>query len=71
MRILFKDGKSDWTDVLVPGFGKCQVQRSSLVTRELTLPSNGLAGVTTLAIKFGEDRDLEVCKACFFSSALR
>ncbi|KAJ8525076.1 hypothetical protein ON010_g16039 [Phytophthora cinnamomi] len=60
VRNISEDAKSDWTDVLVPGFGKCQVQRSSLTYTELTLPSNGLAGVTSLAIKFGEDPDSEV-----------
>ncbi|KAG6596102.1 uncharacterized protein IUM83_18644 [Phytophthora cinnamomi] len=63
VRNISEDAKSDWTDVLVPGFGKCQVQRSSLTYTELTLPSNGLAGVTSLAIKFGEDPDSEVLQA--------
>ncbi|GMF11190.1 unnamed protein product [Phytophthora lilii] len=57
VKLLDENYRRDRVDVLVPGFGKCQVQRSSLVYRELPLPPNGLAGVTSLAIKFGEDPD--------------
>ncbi|KAG7386951.1 hypothetical protein PHYPSEUDO_014935 [Phytophthora pseudosyringae] len=60
VRLLREADESNWVDALVPGFGKCKVQHASLIYRELTLPSNGLAGVTSLEIKFGEDPDPEV-----------
>ncbi|KAE9036063.1 hypothetical protein PR003_g7333 [Phytophthora rubi] len=57
VRELGECDENNWVDVLVPGFGKCQVQRSRLTYKELALRSNGLAGVTSLAIKFDEDPD--------------
>ncbi|KAL3672918.1 hypothetical protein V7S43_002220 [Phytophthora oleae] len=57
---LLSEDKSHWVDVLVPGFGRCQVQHKCLEFRQLTLPPNGLAGVTSLDIKFREDPDPEV-----------
>ncbi|KAF1780903.1 hypothetical protein GQ600_25751 [Phytophthora cactorum] len=48
-----------WVNALIPGFGRCQVQRKSLIYRELKLRPNGLAGVTSLTIEFGEDPDPE------------
>ncbi|KAL4093742.1 hypothetical protein PRIC1_011172 [Phytophthora ramorum] len=60
VKLVTDDDKSDWVDALVPGFGTCQVQRKNLIYRELTLPPTGLAGVTSLAIKFGDDPDPEV-----------
>lgn len=52
-----------WVDVLLPGFGQCRVQQSSLVNRSVSLPPNGLAGVTSLTISFGEDPDPETLLA--------
>ncbi|KAK1940602.1 hypothetical protein P3T76_008053 [Phytophthora citrophthora] len=57
---LLSEGESDWVEVLIPGFGKCQVGYKCLAFRQLTLPTNGLAGVTSLDIKFREDPDPEV-----------
>ncbi|KAG1709423.1 hypothetical protein DVH05_020078 [Phytophthora capsici] len=57
---LLSKGESDWVDVLIPGFGRCQVQRKCLELRQLTLTTNGLAGVTSLDISFEEDPDREV-----------
>jgi hypothetical protein len=55
--LVSKVDRRDWVEALVPGFGRCQVLRKNLIYRELTLPSDGLAGVTSLEIKFGEDPD--------------
>ncbi|RLN76934.1 hypothetical protein BBJ28_00015391 [Nothophytophthora sp. Chile5] len=57
---LLGEEANGWVDVLVPGFGRCQTQRSSLRQREATLPPNGLAGVTSLVLRFQEDPEPEV-----------
>ncbi|RLN71498.1 hypothetical protein BBJ28_00009885 [Nothophytophthora sp. Chile5] len=57
---LLDEEANGWVDVLVPGFGRCQTQRSSLRQREATLPPNGLAGVTSLVLSFQEDPEPEV-----------
>ncbi|EEY69824.1 uncharacterized protein PITG_06331 [Phytophthora infestans T30-4] len=48
VRLLSEIDASGWINVLIPGFGRCQVQRKSLFYRELTLPPNGLAGMLLL-----------------------
>ncbi|CAH0520506.1 unnamed protein product [Peronospora belbahrii] len=60
VRRMTKLDQNDCATVLVPGFGRCQVQRKNLVYRKLTLPSNSLAGTTSLAIKFSEDPDPDI-----------
>ncbi|KAF1780908.1 Ankyrin repeat-containing domain [Phytophthora cactorum] len=59
VRLLGEVDESGWVNALIPGFGRCQVQRKSLIYRELKLRPNGLAGVTSLTIEFGEDPDPE------------
>ncbi|KAF4132379.1 hypothetical protein GN958_ATG18496 [Phytophthora infestans] len=59
VRLLSEIDASGWINVLIPGFGRCQVQHKSLIYRELTLPPNGLAGVTSLTIEFNRDPDPE------------
>ncbi|ETK82405.1 hypothetical protein L915_12208 [Phytophthora nicotianae] len=60
VRLLGEVDERGWVIVLIPGFGRCQVRRKTLIFRELTLKPNGLAGVTTLTIEFGGDPDPEV-----------
>ncbi|RLN93370.1 hypothetical protein BBJ28_00025339 [Nothophytophthora sp. Chile5] len=57
--LLSSDGDNRWVDVLVPGFGKCQTQRTNLLHRSDTLP---LGGVKSLVIKFKEDPGREVLR---------
>ncbi|OWZ09968.1 hypothetical protein PHMEG_00017252 [Phytophthora megakarya] len=48
IRTFSDDGTSEWVNVLVPGFGRCQVQRCNL---EFTAPvANGSGGLTSLTI---------------------
>ncbi|RLN72384.1 hypothetical protein BBJ28_00006002 [Nothophytophthora sp. Chile5] len=65
VRLLDDNEGNGWVDVLVPGFGRCQTQRTSLRRRDDTLPVNGLAGVTALAISFVEVMDPEVLDGLF------
>ncbi|RLN95758.1 hypothetical protein BBJ28_00011833 [Nothophytophthora sp. Chile5] len=58
-KLLSNDGDSKWVDVLVPGFGKCQTQRTNLLHRSDALP---LGGVKSLVIKFKEDPNREVLR---------
>ncbi|OWZ03849.1 hypothetical protein PHMEG_00024352 [Phytophthora megakarya] len=48
IRTFSDDGTSEWVNVLVPGFGRCQVQRCNL---EFTAAvTNGSGGLTSLSI---------------------
>ncbi|OWZ12225.1 hypothetical protein PHMEG_00014651, partial [Phytophthora megakarya] len=49
IRTFSDDGKSEWINVLVPGFGRCQVQRSHLEFSAAT--NNDSGGVTTLTLR--------------------
>ncbi|ETK82400.1 hypothetical protein L915_12203 [Phytophthora nicotianae] len=50
---------SYWIDVLIPAFGRCEVERRSLIYRELPLQPNRFGGVTSLPSEFGTDPDPE------------
>ncbi|GMF56178.1 unnamed protein product [Phytophthora lilii] len=45
--------ETGWVDAPVPGFGKCQIRRTSLVP-DLNVVANG-TGISTLTITFDED----------------
>ncbi|OWZ19729.1 hypothetical protein PHMEG_0005982 [Phytophthora megakarya] len=44
------DGMSEWVEVLVPGYGKCEVQRTNIL--ETTIPRSTNSGVTSLQLSF-------------------
>ncbi|CAI5717188.1 unnamed protein product [Peronospora destructor] len=48
VRQMTEADENDRAIVLVPGFGRCQVQRTDLVCKKLTLPSKSLAGLLLL-----------------------
>jgi hypothetical protein len=53
VRAFSDDGESGWVNVLVPGYGRCQVQREDLAFDENPRAANaGSGGVTSLRIGF-------------------
>ncbi|RLN84999.1 hypothetical protein BBJ28_00010902 [Nothophytophthora sp. Chile5] len=65
VKLLDENEENGWVDVLVPGFGRCQTQRTSLCRRDDTLPANDLAGATVFTISFVEVLDPEVLDGLF------
>ncbi|KAE8978372.1 hypothetical protein PR003_g25806 [Phytophthora rubi] len=53
------DGSSEWVNVLVPGFGRCLVQRSDLVFQPVKAAKTSRPSLTTLSLKFYESATLE------------
>lgn len=52
VRVFSDDGKSEWVNVLIPGFGRCHVERKNLeFTPSSTVPSTS-CGLTSLEIRF-------------------
>ncbi|KAE8902633.1 hypothetical protein PF003_g13628 [Phytophthora fragariae] len=54
------DGQIEWVNVVIPGFGHCQVRRGDLVFQEKydqQMPVNKLASLTICFDKFKEERD--------------
>ncbi|OWZ12361.1 hypothetical protein PHMEG_00014497 [Phytophthora megakarya] len=54
VRTFSDDGESEWVNVLVPGYGRCQVLRSDLTFQNSKLSNVGSGGVTTLKIGFNK-----------------
>ncbi|ETM48137.1 hypothetical protein L914_07283 [Phytophthora nicotianae] len=54
-RIFGDDGSSEWVNVLVPGYGRCYVQRTDLTRHDTFAVS--CHGVTDLKIEFERDAD--------------
>ncbi|KAK1930106.1 hypothetical protein P3T76_014340 [Phytophthora citrophthora] len=50
------DGESDWLNAVIPGFGRCLVQRQDLVFSSSTLTDENWKGVRSLELTF-ETRD--------------
>ncbi|KAF4028385.1 hypothetical protein GN244_ATG19942 [Phytophthora infestans] len=55
-RIFGDDGSSEWVNVLVPGYGRCYVQRTDLELQDTSPVSAG--GVTDLKIDFAQDESI-------------
>ncbi|RLN98198.1 hypothetical protein BBJ28_00017230 [Nothophytophthora sp. Chile5] len=54
-RLVGGDGdEDDWVNVLVPGFGRCQTKRTSLIRRDVPVPSSG---ISSMRIDFYDDPD--------------
>ncbi|EGZ08208.1 hypothetical protein PHYSODRAFT_306230 [Phytophthora sojae] len=57
IRTFSDDGKSTWVDAIVPGYGRCRVQRRDLVFGDV-ISSNGDVvgrGITSLNLRFYKD----------------
>lgn len=52
VRIFSDDGSSEWVDVIVPGFGRCQVQRDELQFNEASTVETSSSGLTSLTLSF-------------------
>ncbi|KAE8990896.1 hypothetical protein PF002_g20994 [Phytophthora fragariae] len=52
VRTFSDDGKSEWVDVLIPGYGRCKVKRADLVFNSSSAACCGSGGVTSLKIGF-------------------
>ncbi|RLN89811.1 hypothetical protein BBJ28_00024850, partial [Nothophytophthora sp. Chile5] len=48
------EDEDDWVNVLVPGFGRCQTKRTSLIHRDVPAPSSG---ISSMEIDFYDDPD--------------
>jgi len=51
------DGTSEWVNALVPGFGRCQVERQNLEFRELSDAGGGASSLTSLTLSFKKWED--------------
>jgi len=51
-RTFSDDGTSEWVNVLIPGFGRCQVQREDLVFQQRDTVEAGPRGLKALTIEF-------------------
>ncbi|OWZ21817.1 hypothetical protein PHMEG_0003567 [Phytophthora megakarya] len=52
VRTFSDDGKSEWVNVLVPGYGWCHVRRGDLVFHEAVIAKETIGGVKDLRIGF-------------------
>ncbi|EGZ29291.1 hypothetical protein PHYSODRAFT_467111 [Phytophthora sojae] len=57
VRCFSDDGVSELVNVLVPGFGRCLVQRTDLIFQEMKEKPSKYCGVTSLKIGFDKDED--------------
>ncbi|POM74450.1 Hypothetical protein PHPALM_8589 [Phytophthora palmivora] len=57
VKVLGNSAENGWIDVLVPGLGKCQTRRSSLVSNDTPVNTTG---VSSLVLIFEEDPDDDV-----------
>ncbi|KAG7381437.1 hypothetical protein PHYPSEUDO_006015 [Phytophthora pseudosyringae] len=55
VRVFSDDVQSEWLNVLVPGYGRCYVQRTNLEYQETPTVFAGSRGVTDLKIEFDRD----------------
>ncbi|KAG7379593.1 hypothetical protein PHYPSEUDO_008438 [Phytophthora pseudosyringae] len=55
VRTFSDDGRSEWVNILVPGLGRCQAQRSNLVFKDPVEVEDNPAGLISLTLHFMAD----------------
>lgn len=55
VRAFSDDGQSEWVNVLIPGYGRCQVKRSDLMFGQASRMKLSPSGLTSLAIGFDQN----------------